>query len=94
MLVREPGSVHVKGARAYYIGRKWDGKLNGFPAHDEPHAVEAGTEDAARLAHLCVRDSSLWPADEDTAAHCGVPFVPLKLVDGEWVAAPDAFSKE
>lgn len=90
MLVREPGSVHMRGAQACYVGRKWDQAAHGFPAVEEPYCVKAGTDDAERLKLLCVRDACLWPADAETAAACGVPFTHHKLVDGSWIADPQA----
>lgn len=92
-LVREPNSWHVAGAKACYIGRKWDQKLHGFPAVDDHHTVESETSDGQRLMLLCSRDGCLWPADRETAAACGVPYEPHKFANGAWVADPDA-SKE
>lgn len=87
-LVREPLERMFIGAQASYVGRRFDAKANGWVATEEPFSVNAASTAGQRLALLCVRDGSLWPADAETAAACGVPFVPLKLVDGAWVAAP------
>lgn len=56
------------------------------PASREPDSFEAGTREADRAAQFC-RDGDLWPADEATAACCGVEFVPVEFTDGEWVEA-------
>jgi hypothetical protein len=52
-----------------YIGRKWDGKLKGFPPTAEPSVVNTTTE-YVKL----VQQGDLAPADEETAKYCGVPF--------------------
>lgn len=86
-LVREPGVRLIVGHRASYVGRKFDEKTNGFPATAEPFAVSAESAEGQRLATLCQRDGSLWPADEATAQACGVPFQPVEFQSGAWVAA-------
>ncbi len=92
-LVREPNVRMVIGAKAAYVGRRWDEKLGGFVATEEPFAIREDSEEGQRLALLCVRDGSLWPADEATAAAVGAPFVPVKLQDGAWVATQIAVPK-
>ena len=89
-LVREPLEHLYKGAVASYVGRRYDAKDNAFVATAEPHVVDGKTDAGQRIALLCVRDGSLWPADKETAAALGVPFVPIKLVDGAWVASTDS----
>lgn len=87
-LVREPGPLPVVGQSVSYVGRRWDAALHGYPATTEPYAVDGASAPGQRLATLCVRDASLWAADEATAAACGASFVPVKFVDGAWIAAP------
>lgn len=55
------------------------------PASESPFVVEADSDAGRRLVKLTRRDASLWPADEETAAACGVAFVDLDFNDGEWL---------
>jgi hypothetical protein len=89
-LVREPLEHLVKGAVASYVGRRYVAASNSFEAGSEPFAVDSESKEGQRVALLCVRDESLWAADRATAEALGVPFVPIKLVDGAWVAAPES----
>lgn len=56
------------------------------PARSEAYECDSDTERGRRLMKLTRRDGSLWPADEATAAACGVPFVATEFSDGEHVA--------
>ena len=89
-LVPLPGFVPQVGQSPQYVGRTHDVQLRGFPATAEPHAFDSERQAAAckRLAKLTLRDRSLWPADEETAKACGVPFVAVRVVNG--VAEPVA----
>jgi hypothetical protein len=90
LLVREPGSVAVAGAPPRFANRetrKLPSGEWGYPALAEPFTCAANSEDAHRCAILARRDAALWPFDQTTAAACGLPFVPVELVDGEWVPA-------
>lgn len=78
-----------RGAGDYpYIGRRFNVEKSDHETTEEPAEVLAGSKEAARFIELCVRDGDLLPADEATARVCGVSFVPLKRIDGEWVPAP------
>ena len=90
----DPDSV---GAPLKYVGRthvpaKLDAdrrviRAASNPASEAPYTCQADSEKGRRLMKLCRRDGSLWPADRETAAACGVPFVETKFVDGEHVPA-------
>jgi hypothetical protein len=54
-----------------YIGRKWDGKLKGFPPTSEPSVVKVRSEYVK-----AVQEGDLAPADQETADYCNVPFNP------------------
>jgi len=88
LIVRVPFAVQFTGQAAPYVGRSRqmlpDGSW-GYPANREPYEVDEDSKDAARLRTLLRRDESLWPYDEATAAACGVKFVAVEWVDGEWV---------
>ena len=89
--VRIPGAIQLVGEPAAYLGRTKaaldDGRF-AYPANGRAFVCEANSRAAMRLMKLTRRDGSLWPADPETAQACGVPFVPVALVDGEWVPAP------
>jgi len=71
-----------------YVGRAHDPENPGaFPATREPFECDSDSQNGIRLKHLIFRDGDLWAADEETAAHCQVPFVPVEFADGEWVLA-------
>lgn len=74
------------GQAASFVGRTFDPKARTYPATLEPYEVEANSDAGRRLVRLVRIDGDLWPADEATAAACGVPFVPVEIKDG--VAVP------
>lgn len=83
LLVTVPGS-----GTARYVNRTPKLLDNGgaaWPAVEKPYAVEPNTDAGRRLALLCRRDDSLFPADEYTAKHCGVKFKNTRFVNGEHV---------
>lgn len=85
-LVSLPGERRVVGQHPRYVGRTLkivDGAAT-WPANEEP--VECASEQAARLVRRCAA-GDLWPADEITAARCGVSFVPIEFADGAWAPA-------
>lgn len=83
------------GQLARYVGRslkKSDkpGVAGVYAAEAEPVEVPEDGPDAAHLIRQAQR-GGVWPADEATAAACGVEFVKLSRdTDGEWVATPKA----
>jgi hypothetical protein len=86
--VRIPGAIQIVGEPAMYVGRTKaaiDGGRFAYPADGRPFRCKPGSATAQRLMKLLRRDQALWPADKETAEHCGVEFVPVSLVDGEWV---------
>jgi hypothetical protein len=56
------------------------------PASQTPYRVKESNSEVARKLRQRVREGALWPADRHTAEFCGVPFVDVQFVDGEWVA--------
>lgn len=87
-LQRVPSFHPAVGQHDRYVGREHDPKRPGaFPATREPFACDSESEDGRRLKHLLFRDGDLWAADQATADHCQVPFVPVEFDDGEWVPA-------
>lgn len=101
-VVHYPG-VKVAGSMPMYVGRKnakikEGDKVVGFshPAVETPVEVDANSKIGARFLKICRRapqDLPLWPADEQTARACGVPFVKVELVDGEYQPIRSAPSK-
>ncbi len=93
---KAPGQVHMYVGRDFVPGDKEKGTAVSHPASKEPATVESDSFEGTRLAKLCSRDDSLWPADESTAAFCSKVYVELALVDGEWspkATAPVAAKK-
>ena len=91
-----------KGQGTYpYIGRSFDPATRKNVADAEPAKVVAHnasgklTEEARRCVFdFCKRDGDLLPANEETAAFCGVAFVPVKRAkDGEWDLVPAKTTK-
>jgi hypothetical protein len=64
---------------------RWEAQLEPFP-------VPERSAHALHFMQACQK-GDIWPADKETAAACGVPFVPLNFVPGssqnlgEWVPA-------
>ena len=56
-----------------------------YPASKEPFECDSESPCGQRLRHLIFRDRDLWAADQATADHCQVPFVPIEWAEGEWV---------
>jgi hypothetical protein len=84
-LVREPGIGRGSpGAPASYVGRTFDAKTRGYPAIEDAVEVDSDSDRGRRLAELCRRDGSLWPANRETAEFCGVEFVEVAFKDGVW----------
>lgn len=61
-----------------------------YPAVEAPEEFDTKHLHAAGVQFLQrkTQKGGLWPADAETAAFCGVPLVPVKFVDGEWIEAP------
>jgi hypothetical protein len=84
-LVRVPGIGRgAVGQPVPYVGRVFDAKTRGYPATEEPYVVDADSDSGRRLAELCRRDQSLWPANKETAEACGVEFVAVSFDAGVW----------
>lgn len=67
-----------------------------FAADSEPVEVDPDGADAAHFKrHVTQSDPGMWPADEATAAYCGVEFVPVALdgASGEWLPAKKPAAK-
>lgn len=98
-LAREGCLVHWPGLSAY-AGRTFTvspdaapgGVAGAYVADASPVEADSASEAGKRFSLLVKRDAALWPADAETAAHCGVPFAPVArdAESGEWVRAPDA----
>jgi len=71
------------------------------PALPDPFVCEAESDTGRAILHMfrkssARKDPPLWAADPETARACGVPFVAVELVDGEWIpkaSAPPAKPK-
>lgn len=88
--VHWPG-LKMAGSLATYAGRTYDAATRGWPASAEPFVVDSESDAGKRFAELTRRDGALWPADEATAAHCGVKLTPVvRDESGEWIPAPPA----
>jgi len=94
LLVPHPLKPRRKGEVAHYVNRKAvqaDDGRTAFPAVSEPLEYDEGRPELRdmdrRLTKRVRRDGDLWPYDRETAAACGVPFVPVTFNDGEWVAS-------
>lgn len=89
-LVREPGVIEIVRTPPHYVGRCLakleDGRFC-YPATEEAFECSVASDTGMRLMRLVKQDGALWPADEATAAACGVAFVELDWADGEWVPA-------
>lgn len=90
-------SGNASGQLSRYVGRTFKpvakaGVAGAYAADDEPVEVDPDSADAAHLIRQARKsDPGVWPADEATAAACGVEFVKLgRDSDGEWIAAPRA----
>jgi hypothetical protein len=88
-VVREAGVAPRVGEATRYYGRRFDAATRGYPATEDGVEFDADSEDGRKCIRAC-RDNPmpLWPADEATAALCGVKFTPVVFADGAWVAAP------
>ncbi len=99
-LVSLPGEHRIVDQMPRYVGRVakilnvGDKKAAAFPAAPDPFCCDSDSDTGRRLTKLCTRDGSLWPADRETAEHCGVDFVPVEHRDGEWIPkAPKSVAK-
>lgn len=92
---------HVGGQARRFIGRVYNAETRSYPASPEPAEIREEDEDARHMVRKCSR-GELYAADEHTARHCGVAFIPLERgQDGEWfpaskkpAAKPTSASKE
>lgn len=85
-----PGDTtfHI-GQRIPRINREYDPETRTYPAQPEPFVCDSESpvgQNALHAMRVGIKDPPLWPADEATAAACGVPFIAVRLVDGEWIA--------
>lgn len=93
-VVNWPGAKNV-GQLYQYVGRRFDLESRVHRAVADPVEVDSETRNGKRLAKLCRRDGSLWPADAETAKFCGVPFVELSQdSNGEWVPKTTSHSRK
>jgi hypothetical protein len=93
-----PNSHHYGQVRRY-VGRQYtapnEAKGTGatWPAKAEPDEVDAASPHAEHLIRYCAK-GNIWPADEATAAACGVAFTKLERgKDGEWLSAAPKTAK-
>ena len=90
-----PGVVLPIGQPVPRINRTLDSKGR-YPADPTPFECDSESE-CGRNALAAMRagrkDPPLWPADEQTARACGVAFVPIEHVAGEWVEKSAAAPK-
>jgi len=98
-LATVPGSRASVGQSAHYVGRTYvapkDGKGGMYPATQEPHEAMfdmSKQDDVIRFNRYVkiAKRGDIWPADQETAAACGVEFVQASFKAGEWTrgAAP------
>lgn len=100
-LFYDPTRPQRQGQMGHYIGREMkmvDGQPT-WPAMKKPYEVrlnlaEADHLRASRRIPKHVRNGTLWPADAETAKHCGVPLVDVKHEDGGWVEKRPRATKE
>ena len=96
LLVTLPGFAPIGGQPLLRVGRDFvrgvyvqddptKSTPASYPATKEPFTVDSDSAPGRRLKKLIARDESLWAADKETAAECGVPFVELEFKDGSWV---------
>lgn len=88
-----PGQRH-SGQIRRYIGRdhkverdeKGEVVLIGHPAQKEPVEIDPDSPDGRRVLRLMriESDKPLIPADKETAKACGMPFVEVEWVEGEF----------
>jgi hypothetical protein len=94
-LATVPGSRANVGQPAFYIGRKYiapdraAGRGARYEATQEPYEVTLDLDrqdDAMRFnRHVkLAQRGDIWPADEETAKHCGLAFVQASFANGEW----------
>lgn len=93
-LVSIPGP-RAKGQPARYAGRKFvpasPGVRAAYPATEKPFEVDGSSVLGKRLAHICRRDGTLFPVDDETARVCGVQKPVVKFAEGAWTSrAPTA----
>ena len=94
LLVTLPGFAPVVGQPLLRVGRDWSSREAVPPATKEPFSCDSESAPGRRLKKLIARDESLWAADKETAAECGVPFVDLEFKDGSWVPKPAVSDKK
>lgn len=74
----------VQGQTMRYVNRALDRESRQFRAQPEPFEVEVESPVGRRLVKLARRDGSLWPFDAETAAACGLSFVPVEHNGTGW----------
>jgi hypothetical protein len=86
---KSPGQIPHLVGRSFKPSTK-PGVAGVFVADKEAAEVDSDAPEAAHLIRQCQK-GGLWPADEATAASCGVEFVKVAQdTDGEWIKAPSA----
>lgn len=93
LMVAVPGSTAFAGQVSRYLGRETKVENAGtpdeavsYPATKDGFACDADSPLGARAVKLTRRDAAFWPADSETAAACGVQFIPVEFKSGVWVA--------
>lgn len=86
--VRLPDFIPTSGSPDHFVGRHF---IPPYPALERPFECDSDSSVGRRLLKRC-RDelrqcgrAPLWPADVETAAAIGVPFVAVEFKDGAWV---------
>lgn len=92
-LVRIPGAKPLPGQPDMYVGRTFDAASRGYPATKDGYECDADSDGGRRLARLCRIDGSLFPANAETAAACGVSFAQTEFKSGVHVVASSKPSK-
>ena len=97
LLVTDPSYRPIIGSTPRYVGRRCEQvdiggkKALRHPAVEKAYTCDFWSPSGQRLLKLARRDSSLYPADESTAAACGLSFIAVEFSNGEW--APKAAAK-
>lgn len=80
-----PGTKFI-GQINHYIGQQYvtEGKVTQLVHDKEPAVFDSHSKEGKRAVKHC-KNHSLYPADEQTAKFCGVPFIPLTYKDGQWI---------
>lgn len=90
-----PAGPRFVGQVNNYIGQRYvahEGAAAALEHRKEPAMFDSETPGGVRAAKHCA-EGGLWPADQETAAYCRVPFVPVEYRDHQWQQAKPKVEK-